>query len=367
MRSEAAVHADFTSILRYAQCWEDADILLDGLAVQPGDVCVSIASAGDNSLSLLTRDPTRVIAVDLNPAQLAALDLRVAAYRTLTHAELLELMGSRPSDRRMALYARCRSALGASARTLWDAHPERVTHGIGAAGKFENYFRLFRTWALPLVHGRRTVLALMQPRSRVERQAFYDGQWNTVRWRLLFRAFFSEFLLGRLGRDPSFFRYVEGSVAEHLLGRVRHALVELDPSENPYLHWILTGEHPHALPHALRPEHFDVIRERLDRLELHQRPLEELRAAGVVDRLDRANLSNIFEYMSSENTAVLLGQLLDSMRPGGRIAYWNMMVPRRGAALLPHRLRPLAALSRELFLRDKTFFYRDFVVDEVLA
>lgn len=366
MRSEAAVHADFTSILRYAQCWEDADILLDGLDVQPGDVCVSIASAGDNSLSLLTRDPARVIAVDLNPAQLAALALRVAAYRTLTHAQLLELMGSRPSDGRMALYARCRAALSAEARNHWDAHPERVTGGIGAAGKFENYFRLFRTWALPLVHDRRTVLALMQPRSRVERQAFYDGTWNTLRWRLLFMAFFSEFLLGRLGRDPSFFRYVEGSVAEHLLGRVRHALVELDPSENPYLQWILTGEHPHALPHALRPEHFDVIRDRLDRIESHQRPLEELRAAGV-ERIDRANLSNIFEYMSPENTSVLLGQLLDTMRAGGRIAYWNMMVPRHGAALLAHRLRPQPALSRELFLRDKTFFYRDFVVEEVLA
>ena len=71
-RSEAAVAADFTSLLRYAQCWEDADILLDALGVQPREICVSIASAGDNSLSLLTRSPARVIAVDLNPAQMAA-------------------------------------------------------------------------------------------------------------------------------------------------------------------------------------------------------------------------------------------------------------------------------------------------------
>ena len=28
------------TILRYAQCWEDADILLDGLDVLPGDVCL---------------------------------------------------------------------------------------------------------------------------------------------------------------------------------------------------------------------------------------------------------------------------------------------------------------------------------------
>jgi len=70
------------TILRYAQCWEDADILVDGLDVQPGDTCLSIASAGDNTLSLLTRAPARVIAIDLNPTQIAALELRVAAYRT---------------------------------------------------------------------------------------------------------------------------------------------------------------------------------------------------------------------------------------------------------------------------------------------
>ena len=41
-----AAHADFRSIIRYAQCWEDADILMAGLDIQPGNVCLSIASAG---------------------------------------------------------------------------------------------------------------------------------------------------------------------------------------------------------------------------------------------------------------------------------------------------------------------------------
>src|SRR3954451_3475426 len=97
--SEAAANADCSDI-RYAQCWEDADVLLEGLDVRPGDVCLSIASAGDNALALLTRDPSRVIALDLSPAQLACLALRVAAYRELSHPELLELVGSRESPRR---------------------------------------------------------------------------------------------------------------------------------------------------------------------------------------------------------------------------------------------------------------------------
>ena len=48
-----ATRADFTAI-RYAQCWEDADVLVEALAPQPGHTLVSICSAGDNTLALLT-------------------------------------------------------------------------------------------------------------------------------------------------------------------------------------------------------------------------------------------------------------------------------------------------------------------------
>ena len=363
--SEADAHADFRSIIRYAQCWEDADILLAGLDIQPGNVCLSIASAGENSLSMLAYGPARVVAVDLNPAQLAALELRVAAYRTLEHAELLELIGSRPSTRRGALYARCRTALSADARRFWDARSAEVERGIGAAGKFERYFAIFRRRVLPLVHRRAKVEQLLMHRAPDERLRWYEREWNTWRWRTLFRIFFSPTVLGRLGRDPSFFRYVEGSVADHLLGRVHHALAVLDPSVNPYLVWILTGTHREALPHALRAEHFDTIRANLDRLEWHCASIESIFDRGIIDRVDRVNLSDIFEYMSPENATTLFSRLADRSAERARLAYWNMMVPRRGSEYLPQRLRMLSELSRELFLADKTFFYRDFVVDEV--
>ena len=358
-----AAASPFT-ILRYAQCWEDADILVDGLDVRPGDTCLSIASAGDNTLSLLTRSPARVIAVDLNPTQIAALELRVAAYRALGHGELLELIGSRPSARREALYARCRGLLSDHARGYWDGRSDAVRAGVGGAGKFERYFALFRRFVLPLVHRKSNVRALLEHRDDEGRRRFYEERWNTRGWRLLFRAFFSETVLGRLGRDPSFFTYAENSVAEHLMGRVKHALTVLDPAENPYLHWITMGEHDGALPHALRAEHFETIRDRLDRLEWHCRPMEEVLERAEVARVDRINFSNIFEYMSSDAHRALLESLLPRMRRGSRMAYWNMIVPRSGAALMPDVLARRAE-SDALFRRDKAFFYSAFHVDEV--
>jgi S-adenosylmethionine-diacylglycerol 3-amino-3-carboxypropyl transferase len=366
MGSEIAAKADFTGI-RYAQCWEDADILVDALDVRPDDVCLSIASAGDNALALLSRGPARVVALDLSPAQLACLELRVAAYRELGHAELLELIGATLSERRTELYNRCRSRLSAQMLEFWDAHPADIANGIGSVGKFERYFALFRSRVLPLVHPRKRILRLLEGGPRAKREAFYNGEWNTWRWRLLFNIFFSRFVMGRMGRDPSFFRYVEGTVADRILARTRYALTELDPAANPYLQWILTGRHLTAVPLALRPENFDAIRTNLDRLEWRCQSVEDYLDEQGPAAFSKANLSDIFEYMSEANAEHLLAKLAACARHGGRLAYWNMLAPRSRPESLADKLRPLSDLGDRLFKQDKAFFYSRFVVEEVIG
>ena len=362
--SEVLKRADFSEI-RYAQCWEDADVLLQGLAIQPGDTCLAIASAGDNALAMTSCRPARVIALDLNPAQLACLGLRVAAYRDLAHGELLELLGARPSHRRQVLYRRCRTQLSPEHRRFWDAHAAQIEAGIGSAGKFERYFALFRTRILPLVHRRRTVERLLQGGTRTEREAFYAQTWNSWRWRLLFRLFFSRFVMGRMGRDPSFFRYVEGSVAQRILARTRYALTALDPAENPYLQWILNGRYTTALPYALREEHFEAIRANLDRLEWHLLSVEDFLDRQRGEAIQRFNLSDIFEYMSDANYHRLLERLLEAAAPGARLAYWNMLAPRQRPQALVGRLDSLEGLAGRLHAQDKAFFYMRFVLEEV--
>lgn len=365
MPTEVAARADF-SRLRYAQCWEDADVLLEGLDIREGDVCVAIASAGDNVLAMLSRKPARVIAVDLSPAQLACLTLKTAAYRVLNHPELLELMGSRPSAERLELYRRCRHHLSLPAKDFWDARPRDIACGIGSAGKFERYLALFRRLVLPAIHSRQGIARLLSGGDQSSRERFYDQEWDTRLWRLLFRIFCSRFVIGRIGRDPEFFRYVDDDVPKHLSRRFRHASTALDPSENPYLHWMLEGRHGTALPYALRPENFEAIRGSIDRLEMRYGSLEDC-LEGVPDgSVDRYNLSNIFEYMSLENYHQLLARLVRSAGSGCRLAYWNLFVPRRRPTFMGDRLRSLDRLASELHAKDKAFIYGAFVVEEVV-
>jgi S-adenosylmethionine-diacylglycerol 3-amino-3-carboxypropyl transferase len=350
--------------VRYASCWEDADVLCAALAARRGARVLSIASAGDNSLALLAEGAT-VIAADLSSAQIACVDLRAAAFRVLDHPALLAFLGARPSRDRLAVYGRLRDVLPARARVFWDAHPAEVEAGAIHAGKFEAYFRLFRTRVLPLVHGSRTIARLLEPKDERARQAFYDEVWNTWRWRLLFRVFFGRFVMGRLGRDPEFFRYVEGSVADRILERTRHALTVLATDKNPYLQYILTGSFG-TLPRYLEPAHFEAVREGLERLTLVEGAIEEAARVHRDQGFDGFNLSDLFEYLDPATCERVYGTLLESARPGARLAYWNMMVPRRCPEPLRARVRPLDAVAAPLFRADRAFFYRAFVVEEVV-
>lgn len=376
--SEIEARADFSKV-RYAQCWEDADILLKALKVGESDVVLSIASAGDNSLSLLSQRPKAVFALDLNETQLFCLEARKAAYLSLDHAALLELMGSRPSKRRDVLWTEVASGLSTRAQDFFEGQKALIGRwGLGGIGKFEHYFSLFRRFILPLMHSKATIEALMTAQSDEDRAAFFHNRFANWRYKFLTRAFFSRTVMGWLGRDPAFFAYVNEPFSEHIKRRIEHGLANLDPSENPYLSWILFGQHRNTLPHALRLENFETIRQNLDRLHAFSLSTEafaqKLKEASGDDnskkqellsalKISRFNLSNIFEYMSEDNFKAMFEGLLDMATPDARFAYWNMMVPRRASQHFSELIYD-QPLSSSLYAEDKAIFYRDFVVEQ---
>ena len=350
--------------IRYANCWEDAAILCEALRARPGSRILSIASGGDNCFSLLARGAT-VIAADLNPAQLACVELKRAAILRLDRNDVLGFFGFTDSADRLRAYRDLAPALPQSARTFWDAHTADLDAGFVHAGKFEDYFRRFRTKVLPWVHSQCTVETLWTERTREERVKFYEATWNNVRWRLMFQIFFSRFVMGRLGRDPEFFRFVEGSVADRILDRTRYAFTELPTHTNPYLEYILTGTMRRTVPDYLEPHRYEALRRGMSELTLHQGTIEEAARADMARKFDGFNLSDIFEYLPPDLCTRIYGELLDRAAPGARFAYWNMLVPRTCPEPFRSRVKSLDDEASALFLRDRAFFYSAFRVEEV--
>ncbi|MCP9816894.1 DUF3419 family protein [Synechococcus sp. GreenBA-s] len=377
--------------LRYGQCWEDADRLVEALGPVAGARVLSIASGGDNSLALLAEGPERLIALDHNPAQLAALELKAAAIARLEHGELMVLLGAwdhpagpepgfEPRDglparvpaalalQRLSLYGRCRDRLTPAAAAFWDRRPEHLAVGLLHAGRFERYLGRFRRWVLPLLRDPAGWQPLLEGRTAAERARWYREQWDDWRWRLLFRLFFSRTALGRFGTDPAQVRYGEGSQGDHLLERLQHALTVHDPAENPYLHWILLGRYGRELPRALRPELLERIRGHLDRLTLCSLALDDWLDGPAVEGgpIDRFNLSNVFEYQSAQATTRLLGRLRHCSAPGARLVCWNRLADRDCRLAPVGSWEPCQDLADGLHRRDRVFFYRRLVVAEAM-
>ena len=364
MESEVSKKVDF-SIIRYAQCWEDPEILLEALDIKEGDVCMSIVSAGENSFATLTKDPGKVIGIDLNPVQLKLTELKKAAFLGLEYEEMLEFLGFRESKKRDQYFQKLEVHLSAETKEYWIKNMDLIKAGVINTGRFDNFFQIFRKKVLCLVHSKKRVKELLEKKTKEERYEFYNKKWNNLRWKILFRIFFSKFIVGKLGRDPRLFDYADSTSLSGVMSeRAKYAFTELDVSENPYVEYILTGKYTKNLPLAMRKENFQKIKSNLNRLELHNVSIEEyLEASG--ETVDKFNLSDIFEYISSEKYKELLEKIYDFSSDNAVLAYWNMIVTRRRPEELKNKIIPLEEISKELHSRDKTFFYSGFVVERI--
>ena len=352
--------ANFTTLLRYAQGWEDPVVSAEGTLVGPGKKVLTICGAGDFALWFLACDAEEVTTVDLNPVQLWALELRLAALETLEDEAVRCLFGAGEGDRSKALDA-CLMTMAPEARSYWAGRrSEVIRYGAGGIGRFEQYLRTFRRRVLPVCETRRTVDRVLAPGStRGEREEVFERVWDNWRWRTLFRVFFSQRTMALLGRSRAQFACADDNdLAAQLQRRVRHALVELDPAENPFLQWILTGGYPTALPPWLT--RLDEIRSRTDRLKVRRASLGQV--AEEIDCFDCAHLSDVFEYMPEPASDALFQRLAAKLRPGGRLAYWNMTVPRQAPAAAG--LHGLDGEATDLHWRDRAFFYQRFHLAE---
>ena len=364
IKSEVEDYAKF-DIIRYAQVWEDAEILLEALKIKPTDNILSIASAGENALSMLTREPNKVYAIDLNENQIYCTELKKIAYKYLDYDECMEFIGVFDSERRITTYNEIKNHLSKDTQGYFDQNIDVINKGIIHCGKFENYFHIFGQKVLPLIHNKKTRAELLEKKSKQARIDFYNNKWNNRRWKFLFKIFFSRAVMGKLGRDKAFFRYVSVNVPEHILERTKYAITQLDTSTNSYLHYIINSRYDNVLPVAYREENFDKIKKNIDKLIILKESVETFINRKDVKSVDKYNLSDIFEYMSEEDMVKIVEKILEKSPKGSIIAYWNMLSDKRASKFID-KIEYQEDLSNELLKKDKAFFYSKFIVEEVL-
>jgi len=365
LRSEVARALDLGA-LRYSVVWEDHELLEEGLAIGPDDDVLSITSGGDNTLALLLQEPRSVTAIDMSGAQSALLQLKLAAIRRLEHDELARLAGALPGER-SALYRRLRDDLPEQARTYWDANVHVIEAGLLEAGRLEAYLAGFARDHLPELWPDDLFDRLVDAPDLTAQADLFEREGRTDAFERRFRWYYGRDMMAKHGRDPAQFAHVQGGdVGLWFFSRFCWACTHTRLRDNFYVQ-LFCGRRYRDLaagPLWLRPDNLPRLRALADRVEVVTGELEGLLDGSPAGRFSKANLSDVFEYMSEELSDRFFELLACRLRPGGRVAFWNLLVPRTAPGSLDDRLRALPELSRRLWERDRSWFYRDFLVLE---
>ncbi|HKC81076.1 MAG TPA: DUF3419 family protein [Gemmatimonadaceae bacterium] len=327
--------------LFFAQVREDPCLEIEALAPLHDAKVVVVSSGGCTALSLLAAGAARVTAVDLNASQNHLVELKVAALRRLTMPEIMSFFGVARGtpERRVRTYETIRPLLSERTASFWDAHQSMLGRGALACGVSEQFISMVVKVVKLFIHGRRKIERLLSLESLEQQREFFDREWNTRRWRLLFPALLNRWTFNR-AYDPAFFREVENpSFAAHFQRLLEHALCDVPVRSNYFLHQMLLGTYPIRVPDGVPPylerTQREILRTRLDCLELVDGGYGEYLATQEDSSIDAMALSNICEWLDQTGIDQLFEQVVRVSKPGARMCFRNFV----GHTEIPERFR----------------------------
>ena len=141
-------HTQFNNDYLYAFTWEDPRVDQRLLKISDDDTVLCLTSAGDNLLDyLVSANPKRIHAVDLNPNQNHLLELKIAAFQALPYADFWKMFGEGkyPSFRQVLL-TKLSPYMTSQACQFWLSHSGRFTssRGLYETGGSGHAIRLIR-------------------------------------------------------------------------------------------------------------------------------------------------------------------------------------------------------------------------------
>ena len=362
MRKEHLKNVRF-DFIRYANCWEDADVLLEGLQIDVNSKIMSIASAGDNCFALLSANPQQVIAVDISVVQLFLVELKKIAIQQLNRIEFLAFMGFTVSNYRKETFLQIKNYLSLECLFYWEENIDLIENGIIHQGKFEQYFQLFKNEVLPTIHSTKIVDELFEPKSAKEQEKFHNQKWHTPAWKKMYLHFFGVEMMGEHGRDPEFLKHVKGSVPAIILAREMAHLKTVAAQKNYFLFYILNNTfNLNFLPFYVREENYENIKQNLNKLVLHKGLLGS--AMDSYPNCTHFNLSDIFEYMDAELFKQVTAELIEKSAEKAVFGYWNLLIPRSISSVFNKKVEYLAKQSKQLKKKDLGYFYGDLLFEQ---
>ncbi|MFT3703207.1 MAG: DUF3419 family protein [Agriterribacter sp.] len=317
-------HLELNTV-RYSLVWEDWQTLYNNLDIQPQDHLAIITSAGCNVLNALLKNPKSITAIDLNPVQNNLLQLKLHIIQYHTHNEWRGIMGFGGKDEVRKAWLKIVETLNEKDVAYWNSIIEQNPAGLILAGRLEKYICNYFT---TLEHSTKEKIRDLFGFDNTQEQLEYcnNNIFNDKMFRESFSTYFSDENLSR-GRDPRLFTYAEEKGEATFFNRLQYFLSNYIARDNFYLRFFFLGAENipiDILPPCHRPENFDLLKERIHRVQVVDSEAIDYLLSQNGAHINKASLSNIFEYISHADFKEALHSLYVNNR-NLQLIYWNLL------------------------------------------
>jgi len=354
--------------ISYSLCWEDHLILSEALEVSKKDNVLSIVSGGENIISLLLKNPNKIVGIDIKKEQIFLTKLKILAIKNLEFGEFTRFLGFKVSNNRLEIFNKIKKDFKKEEIEYWENHLDIIKVGIIHCGKLEKYLTKFRRYCMPLIISKKRLKEFLLLNSLDEQNEFYKKHWDNWRFKFLFKLFFSKKGL-ESGRDKEYFKHSsKDKISDYYLERVKHSLTEIPIRTNFFMHYMLTGTIP--IPFENHPyldkNNFLKLKTLLQKKEIEFVNLDIYKFLKTLKEnlFSKFNLSDIFEAMTQEEYESLLKEIVRVSKKKSIICYWNNLANRSEHSHI-NNLKIDKKKSEELHKKDRVHFYSRFIVENI--
>lgn len=266
------------STLVYNTCWEDPRCDRSLLELNSKSRVVMLTSAGCNALDYLLDDVVDIHCVDLNPRQNALLDLKRAFFKVSDHPHLFDWFGhGATAEARPYYFDVLRPALGPTyGGAYWDKH-WKYFDGRGLRKSF--YWHgssgtvawMVVSWIEAQPNGKKLIAQMFNARD-LDEQRYWYNRLEPIMLNRLVRWFVRRHIVQSMLGVPKSQQYLAAvQYPDGMAGYVRHCLrhvfMQLSLHDNYFWRLYFEGHYaPDCCPNYLKPEFFDILKQRADRI-----------------------------------------------------------------------------------------------------
>ncbi len=320
----------------YNQIWEDPDVDMAALRIQPTSRIITIASGGCNVVNYLAANPAKVIAVDLNPNHIALTRLKLAALSHLpTYEDFFQFFGYANTKGNRENYDNFLvERLDQTSRNYWEQwiplRGRRINmfaRNLYRYGLLGRFLGILQTVAR--LHGKQ-LKEMLTARTPEEQRAIFNRTIAPLFDSKLVKAL-SKMPVSfyALGIPPAQYDELNKASGGDPAGLIRRRIEKLAcdfPITENYFAWQAFGrrydtEDRGAVPAYLQEQTYKIVRERTDRVETHLASMTDYLAGLQPASLDRYVLLDAQDWMNEEQITALWRQITRTAAPGARVIF----------------------------------------------